>query len=35
MLLQPHLENFSRRLVKSPKLYFLDTGLMYVMTLGG
>ena len=27
-LLQPHFENFSRRLVKTPKLYFLDTGLM-------
>ena len=35
MLLQPHFENFSRRLVKSSKLYLLDTGLMYVMTLGG
>ena len=28
MLLQPHHENFSRRLVKTPKLFFLDTGLM-------
>ena len=27
-LLQPHFESFSRRLVKTPKLYFLDTGLM-------
>jgi uncharacterized protein len=27
-LLQPHFEDFSRRLVKSPKLFFLDTGLM-------
>lgn len=27
-LLQPHFENFSRRLVNTPKLYFLDTGLM-------
>ena len=27
-LLQPHHENFSKRLVKSPKLYFLDTGLL-------
>jgi len=27
-LLQPHHENFSRRLVKTPKLFFLDTGLM-------
>jgi uncharacterized protein len=27
-LLQPHLENFSRRLVKTPRLYFLDRGLM-------
>jgi predicted AAA+ superfamily ATPase len=27
-LLQPHHENFSKRLVKSPKLYFQDTGLL-------
>ena len=27
-VLQPHFENFSRRLVKSPKLYFTDTGLL-------
>jgi hypothetical protein len=27
-LLPPHHENFSKRLVKTPKLYFLDTGLM-------
>ncbi len=26
-LLQPHHKNFSKRLVKSPKLYFYDTGL--------
>jgi predicted AAA+ superfamily ATPase len=26
-LLQPHFRNFNKRLVKSPKLYFLDTGL--------
>jgi len=26
--LQPHFANFSRRLVKTPKLYFLDTGLV-------
>lgn len=26
--LSPHFENFSRRLVKSPKLYFTDTGLL-------
>jgi len=26
-LLAPHFENFSRRLVKTPKLYLLDTGL--------
>lgn len=26
-LLQPHYENFSKRLIKSPKLYFYDTGL--------
>jgi predicted AAA+ superfamily ATPase len=27
-LLQPFYENFSKRLIKSPKLYFLDTGLL-------
>ncbi len=27
-LLRPHFESFSRRLVKSPKLYFTDTGLL-------
>jgi len=27
-LLRPHFENFSRRLIKSPKLYFNDTGLL-------
>jgi len=27
-LVQPHFENFSKRLIKSPKLYFLDTGLL-------
>lgn len=27
-LLRPHHENFGKRLVKSPKLYFLDTGLL-------
>ncbi len=27
-LLQPHFEDLSRRLVKTPKLCFLDTGLM-------
>lgn len=27
-LLSPHFENFSKRLVKSPKVYFLDTGLL-------
>src|SRR5690606_37624453 len=26
-LLQPHFKNFSKRLVKTPKLYFYDTGL--------
>jgi len=26
-LLQPHYRNFSKRLVKSPKIYFYDTGL--------
>jgi len=27
-LLKPHHENFRKRLVKTPKLYFLDTGLL-------
>ncbi|MBN1360900.1 MAG: ATP-binding protein [Sedimentisphaerales bacterium] len=27
-LLRPHHENFRKRLVKAPKLYFLDTGLL-------
>jgi len=27
-LLRPHHRNFNKRLVKSPKLYFLDTGLL-------
>jgi predicted AAA+ superfamily ATPase len=27
-LLKPHFENFSRRLVKSPKIYFSDTGML-------
>lgn len=26
--LEPHHENFSKRLIKSPKLYFMDTGLV-------
>ena len=28
VLLRPHYENFNKRLVKSPKLYFLDSGLL-------
>jgi predicted AAA+ superfamily ATPase len=28
VLLRPHSRNFSKRLIKSPKLYFLDTGLL-------
>jgi len=28
ILLRPHFKNFSKRLIKSPKLYFLDTGLL-------
>ena len=28
LLLRPHHRNFNKRLVKSPKLYFLDTGLL-------
>ena len=27
-LLPPHFANFSKRMIKSPKLYFLDTGLL-------
>jgi len=27
-LLRPHHKNFSKRLIKTPKLYFLDTGLL-------
>ncbi len=27
ILLQPYFENFSKRMIKSPKLYFTDTGL--------
>ena len=27
-LLRPHFKNFSKRLIKSPKLYFMDTGLL-------
>ncbi len=27
-LLQPHFENFSKRMIKTPKLHFLDTGLL-------
>lgn len=27
-LLRPHFRNFNKRLVKSPKLYFLDTGML-------
>jgi predicted AAA+ superfamily ATPase len=28
LLLRPHYKNFSKRLIKSPKLYFLDTGML-------
>lgn len=28
LLLRPHHRNFSKRLIKTPKLYFLDTGLL-------
>lgn len=27
-LLEPHYRNFSKRIIKSPKLYFMDTGLL-------
>lgn len=26
-LLRPHFSNFNKRLIKAPKLYFIDTGL--------
>ena len=33
-LLQPYYENFNKRLVKSPKLYFYDTGLLtYLLSI--
>jgi len=33
--LQPHHRNFSKRLVKSPKLYFLDSGLLcFLLRIG-
>ncbi len=28
VLLRPHFKNFNKRLIKSPKLYFIDTGLL-------
>lgn len=28
VLLRPHYRNFNKRLIKSPKLYFIDTGLL-------
>ena len=28
ILLRPHYQNFNKRMVKAPKLYFLDTGLL-------
>ncbi|MDI6808211.1 MAG: ATP-binding protein [Candidatus Eisenbacteria bacterium] len=28
LLLRPHFKNFGKRLIKSPKLFFLDTGLL-------
>lgn len=27
-MLRPHHKNFGKRLIKTPKLYFLDTGLL-------
>ncbi|HEB86917.1 MAG TPA: ATP-binding protein [Gammaproteobacteria bacterium] len=33
-LLKPYFENFGKRIIKSPKLYFLDTGLLcYLMNI--
>ena len=35
-LLRPHYRNFNKRLVKSPKMYFLDTGLLcYLLRIQG
>lgn len=35
-LLPPHHTNFSKRIIKSPKLYFLDTGLLcYLLKIRG
>ena len=35
-LLRPHHRNFGKRLIKSPKLYFLDTGLLcYLLQIHG
>ena len=28
VMLRPHFQNFNKRLIKSPKLYFIDTGLL-------
>ena len=34
--LQPYFENFSKRIVKTPKLYFYDTGLLaYLLKING
>lgn len=36
VLLRPHHRNFSKRLIKTPKLYFLDTGLLcYLLRIRG
>lgn len=35
ILLQPHHKNFNKRVIKRPKLYFLDTGLLcYLLGIG-
>lgn len=35
-LLSPHTENFRKRIVKSPKLYFMDTGLLcFLLSIKG
>lgn len=34
-LIRPHHQNFNKRLIKSPRLYFLDTGLLcYLLRIG-
>jgi predicted AAA+ superfamily ATPase len=34
-LLRPHCRSFNKRLIKTPKLYFMDTGLAAWLVYGG